>query len=56
MLSLRLNIRLYNRLDKEVIDFRECKEGPTTQHNTKYFYYWNGQNKDGDEYKMYIQH
>jgi len=29
-LSLRLNMRLYNRLDKEVVDFRECKGGPET--------------------------
>jgi len=30
ILSLRLNIRPYNRLDKEVVDFKECKEGPAT--------------------------
>ena len=30
LLSSRLNIRPYNRLDKEVIDFRECKEGLIT--------------------------
>jgi len=30
VISLRLNIRPYNRLDKEVVDFRECKEGLTT--------------------------
>jgi len=29
-LSLRLNTRPYDRLDKEVTDFRECKEGPET--------------------------
>jgi len=56
MLSLRLNIRPYNRLDKEVVDFRECKEGLITQHDTKCFYYRNGKNKDGDDYKTYIQH
>jgi len=39
ILSLKLNIRPYNRLDKEVIDFKECKKGLTTPHNTKYFYY-----------------
>ena len=38
-LRLRLNIRPYNRLNKEVIDFRECKEGLVTQHDTKCFYY-----------------
>jgi len=36
--SLRLNIRPYNRLDKEVVDFKECKEGLTEPHNTKYFH------------------
>jgi len=30
LLSSRLNIRPYDRLDKEVIDFREYKEGPET--------------------------
>jgi len=39
MLSLRLNIRPYNRLDKEIIDFKEYKEGLTMPHNTKRFYY-----------------
>jgi len=29
-LSLKLNIRPYDKLDKEVIDFRECKEGLIT--------------------------
>jgi len=29
-LSLGLNIRPYNRSDKEVVDFRECKEGLVT--------------------------
>ena len=37
--SSKLNIRPYNKLDKEVIDFREYKEGLATQHNTKCFYY-----------------
>ena len=55
-LGLRLNMRPYNRLDKEVADFRECKEELVTQHNTKCSYYRNGQNKDRNEYKMYIQH
>jgi len=38
MFSLKLNIRPYNRLDKEVIDFKEYKEGLTEPHNTKCFY------------------
>ena len=46
----------YDRLDKEIIDFRECKEGLATQYDTKCFYYWNRQNKDKDEYEIYIQH
>ena len=37
--SLRLNTRPYNRLDKEVVDFKECKGGLTTPHNIKCFYY-----------------
>jgi len=37
-LSSRLNIRPYNRLDKEVVDFKECKEGLVMPHNIKYFY------------------
>jgi len=37
-LSLKLNTRPYNKLDKEVADFRECKYGLTTPHNTRYFY------------------
>ena len=56
ILSLRLNIRPYNRLDKEVINFKEYKEGLITPHNTKCFYYQNGKNKDGDEYEIYTQH
>jgi len=37
-LSLRLNIRPYNKLDKEVVDFKEYKEGLATPHNTRYSY------------------
>jgi len=37
-LSSRLNIRPYNRLDKEVIDFKECKEGLAMLYNTKCFH------------------
>jgi len=37
-LSLKLNIRPYNRLDKEVADFRECKDGLTIPHDTRCFY------------------
>ena len=38
-LSLKLNTRPYNRLDKEVIDFKECKEGLITLYNIKSSYY-----------------
>jgi len=38
-LSNRLNIRPYNRLDKEVIDFKEYKEELITLHDIKCFYY-----------------
>ena len=55
-LSLRLNIKPYDRLNKEVIDFKECKEGPVTQYDIKYSYQQNGRNKDEDEYKMYTQY
>jgi len=37
-LSLRLNMRPYSKLDKEVADFRECKDGLTTPHDTRYSY------------------
>jgi len=37
-LSLKLNVRPYNRLNKEVVDFREYKEGLETQYNTKCSY------------------
>ena len=47
-------MRPYNRLDKEVVDFREYKEGLVTKHDTKCSYYRDGQNKDRDkEYKTY---
>jgi len=37
-LSGRLNIRPYNKLDKEVVDSKEYKEGLITPHDTKCFY------------------
>jgi len=37
-LNLRLNMRPYNKLDKEVVDFRECKGKLTMPHNTRCFY------------------
>jgi len=41
-LSSKLNTRPYNRLDKEVIDFKECKEGLIMPHNTKCSYLGTG--------------
>ena len=38
-ISFRLNTRPYNRLDEEVIDFKEYKEGLITPHDTECFYY-----------------
>jgi len=52
-ISLRLNARPYNRLDKEITDFKECKGGLTTPYNTKCFYYWNRRNVDKEEYRAY---
>jgi len=43
----------YNRLDKEVRDFKEYKEGLITPHSTKYFYYQNRKNADKEEYGAY---
>jgi len=37
--SLRLNVRPYNKLDKKVADFKECKEELITPHNTKCFHH-----------------
>ena len=37
-ISLKLNIRPYNKSDKEVIDFKECKGRLTMPYNTKCFY------------------
>jgi len=39
MFSLGLNIRPYNKLDKEVADFKEYKEGLIMPYNTECFYY-----------------
>jgi len=37
-LSSRLNMRPYNKLDKEVADSKEYKEGLITPHDTKCFH------------------
>ena len=38
MFSLRLNVRPYNRLDKEIADFKECKGRLVKLYNIKCFY------------------
>jgi len=40
--SLRLNVKPYNKLDKEVIDFREYKGELIKPYNTKYSYLGTG--------------
>jgi len=47
-LSFKLNIRFYNRLDKEVIDFKEPKSGPVVLYTTKYFHHQDGEDADKD--------
>jgi len=37
--SNKLNLKLYNNLDKEVKDFKELRDELGTQHIIKYFYY-----------------
>ena len=56
-LSNKLNTRPYNRLDKEVVDFIECKEEPVVPHTTKCFHHQNGENTDNNENcKTHTQH
>jgi len=37
-----VNIRPYNRLDKEVIDFKECKKELIMPYDIEYFYLGTG--------------
>jgi len=48
-LSSRLNIKPYNRLDKEVTVFTKCKEGPAVLHTTKCFHHQDGEDTDKDK-------
>jgi len=45
-LNSKLNIRLYNRLDKEIIDFIKCKKEPAVPHTTKCFHHQDGEDTD----------
>jgi len=55
MLSLRLNIKPYNRLNKEVTDFKEFKGRPVMSCTTKCFHHQNGEDTDKDKKcKIYI--
>ena len=57
MLSLRLNTRPYNRLDKEIADFTECKEEPVVPYITKCFHHQDREDTDNDKkHKMHHQH
>ena len=56
-LSSRENISHYNRLNKEVADFKECKGGLVMLHNTKCFHHQDGEDADNDKrYKIHTQH
>jgi len=49
-------MRPYNKLNKEVIDFREYKGELITPHNTKYLYCQDRRNIDNNKYRMYTQY
>ena len=54
-LSFKLNIKLYNRLNKKVTGFTEYKKEPAVPHTTKYFHHQNGEDVDNNKrYKMHI--
>jgi len=57
LLSSRLNIRPYNKLNKKVADFKEYKSGPAVLYNTEYFHHQDGEDTDNNKrYKMHTQH
>ena len=57
LFSSGLNIRPYNRLDKEVADFKEHKSGPAVSCTTKCFHHQDGEDADNDKKcKTYTQH
>ena len=47
--SSKLNIRPYDRLDKEIADFKEHKDKPAVLYNTKFLYYWNGEDLNNNK-------
>ena len=47
--SNKLNMKLYNRLDKEVTDFKEHKGGPAVPYNTKCFHHQDREDADKDK-------
>jgi len=49
LFSNRQNTSYYNRLDKEVADFKEHKGGPVIPHTTKCIYHQNGEDTDDDK-------
>ena len=55
--SSRENMSHYNRLDKEVADFREHKNGLVMLYTTKCFHHQNGEDADNNKKcKMHTQH
>ena len=57
LLSNKENMSYYNRLDKEVVDFKEYKGRPAVLCNTKCFHHQNGEDADNDKRcKMHTQH
>ena len=49
LLSNRLNTRPYNRLNKEVTDFKEYKSGLIMLHTTQCFHHQDGEDADNDK-------
>ena len=57
LLSSRENISYYNKLDKEVADFRECKDRLAMPCTTKCFHHQDGKDADNDKRcKMHTQY
>ena len=48
-LSNKLNTRPYNKLNKEVTDFTECKEEPVVLYTTKCFHHQDKEDTDKDK-------
>ena len=57
LLSNRLNTRPYNRLDREIVDFKKCKGGLVILCTTKCFHHQDGEDADNDKRcKTHTQH